>query len=829
MIISLNWLKKFTDIKMPIDELVTLIGARLVEIEEVIDLGAKYTDALVVKVISVDKLVGSDHLNITKIDDGGVAKNIERDENGFVQVVCGAPNIKAGQLVAWLPPESIVPETFNKPEPFKLGIRNLRGTISNGMIASARELDLFDEHEGILELDTEVVPGTLFAKAYELDDYLLDIENKSLTHRPDCFGIIGFAREVAAISGNPFQTPNWLMNLSTDFGIDDADIDLKVAIDNPELCARYSAVVMSGADGNKKSPLQIQTYLSRVGMRPINAVVDVTNYLMMLTGQPLHAFDYDKLIALNDGKAEIHVRAGREKEQLELLDGRNIELTTNDIVIASGDKAIGLAGAMGGANTVISVNTKRIIIESATFDLYKLRSTQMRHGIFSEAITRFTKGQPAELSAPVLSAAISLITEWSGAKCISKVTQSYPNKLGPVVLEFTEDHINDVLGTSFTNSEITNTLKNAEFDVSSVSLDKIKLVAPYWRSDIHIIEDVVEEVGRLNGFDNIKPMLPTRSFVAIKPSDFDDFRNKARKILVRAGANEVLSYSFVHGDVLQKAGLNVDNSYRIINSISPDLQYYRQTLTPSLLGLVNSNIRQGYDSFAVFEVNKSHQKQDGLTDENVPIEDDMIALVVANKNKQSGASYYQAKRMLDYVGESFGLKFVYSVVDDEFNSALSAPFEYRRSARVIDDKSGLSIGIIGEYKKSVTRNFKLTEYTAGFEINSQNIFNAIQGVESSYVPVSRYPASERDICFKVNRDISYKQIIDAANIALDNVQMETNISPVDIYQPENDDTKNITIRIRLVSRDHTLNSEEVISVISSVIESVIAETCATVI
>ena len=177
MIISLNWLKKFTDINMPIDELVTLIGARLVEIEKVIDLGAKYKDVLIAKVVEANKLDGSDHLSVTKIDDGGTVKDIERDEKKLIQVVCGAPNIKAGQLIAWLPPKSIVPETYNKPEPFILDTRELRGVKSNGMIASARELDLFDEHDGILEIDADVKPGASFAKTYELDDYLFDIEN----------------------------------------------------------------------------------------------------------------------------------------------------------------------------------------------------------------------------------------------------------------------------------------------------------------------------------------------------------------------------------------------------------------------------------------------------------------------------------------------------------------------------------------------------------------------------------------------------------------------------------------------------------------------------
>ncbi|MBC7868970.1 hypothetical protein H7X69_02210, partial [Candidatus Saccharibacteria bacterium] len=280
MIISVNWLKKFTDIDLPIDELASLIGARLVEIEKVIDLGAKYKDVTVVRVVECAAIEGTDHLSVTKINDGGAVKDVERDENGLVQVVCGAPNVRVGMLVAWLPSGSIVPETFGGAEPFVLGVRNLRGVTSNGMLASAKELGLFDDQTGILEIDKELEVGTSFAVAYELNDYLLDIENKSLTHRPDAFGVIGFAREVAAITGKAFTTPEWLANIHPIFAVKQSDVQSPtVSIDDPSLSARYQAVVLSGADGTRQSPLEIKTYLARVGVRPINAVVDVTNYL----------------------------------------------------------------------------------------------------------------------------------------------------------------------------------------------------------------------------------------------------------------------------------------------------------------------------------------------------------------------------------------------------------------------------------------------------------------------------------------------------------------------------------------------------------------------
>jgi phenylalanyl-tRNA synthetase beta chain len=821
MIISTNWLKEYTDISLSIDELATRIGARLVEIEEVVDLGAKYSGVVVARVVEAKQLEGSDHLNVTKLDDGGVVQDIERDEKGYVQVVCGAPNVREGLLVAWLPPKTIVPETYGSDDQFILDARKLRGVMSNGMIASARELDLFDEHDGILEVDVEAKPGTPFADVYELNDYLLDIENKSLTHRPDAFGVVGFAREIAAIQGNAFTTPQWLAGDSSyDGDFSDAP-EMKVTIDNPEVSQRYQGVLLRNVNGGAKSPLAVQTYLARVGVRPISAVVDVTNYLMLASGQPLHAFDYDKLAAVNNGKIDIHVRGGRKGDTLKLLDGRTIELDESDIVIANGETPVALAGAMGGADTEIDDSTTNIFLESATFNLYNLRATQMRHGIFSEAITRFTKGQPAELTAPVLIQAIELMSKHANATLASAIAESYPDKADPVKVSISIERINAVLGTELTADEAAETMRRVEFDVTNED-GAMVFTAPYWRSDIHIAEDIIEEIGRLNGFDSITPTLPKRDFTAVRPSKFDIVRADIRRALVRAGANEVLTYSFVHGDLLEKAGQNADGSYRITNSISPDLQYYRQTLTPSLLSAVHGNVRQGFDSFALFEINKVHPKQHGLTDEGVPGEIDMVALTLASKNKESGAAYYKAKKMLAYLGESLGLDLMYSPIDADPNYPVTAPFEYRRAAMVTDRKTDTFIGIVGEYKKSVARSFKLPEYSAGFEIGSVPLLEAIQKLTSAYKPLSKYPSSERDMCFQVSNDIHYQQVVDAARGALAKTDLASEITPVDIYQAEGAVTKNITIRIKLTANDRTLKSEDVTSVTDEIAAMVVA-------
>jgi len=821
MIISVNWLKKYTDIDVSIDELTKLIGSRLVEIEEVIDLGKKYEGVVIAKVVECKPVVGSDHLNVTKIDDGGVVKDVERDENGYVQVVCGAPNVREGLTVAWLPPASIVPETFGDKEQFVLSARNLRGVMSNGMLASAKELDLWDDHTGIVELEDERKTGESFAKAYELDDYLLDIENKSLTHRPDTFGIIGFAREVAGIQGKKFTTPERMTLSGVTWPEKVSDIETpKVTIDNPELSPRYQAVVLTNVDSKAQlSPLEIRTYLSRVGVKSQSAVVDITNYMMMISGQPLHAFDYDKLKAVNGGEIDMHVRAGRKDEKLTLLDGRDIELSENDIVIANGETAVALAGAMGGRDTEIDDNTTTVLLESASFNLYNLRNTQMRHGIFSEAITRFTKGQPAELTAPVLAGAVDLMRLAAGAERASDVTDTYPGKQEPPKVYAMAEHMNMALGTDFTTDDILTTLSNVEFDVTANDKDVVVAVPPYWRADIHISEDLDEEVGRLNGFDDIPLTLPKRDFTAVSPDAFDQFRARVRKILARAGANEVLSYSFIHGDLLTKAAQNVEHAYRIVNSISPDLQYYRLTLTPSLLNLVHPNTKAGYDDFALYELNKTHSKVFGM-DDDVPKETDLLAAVVSRKNG-TGSAYYDAKRLLEYMAGALHLTLSYAPITAEPGYDESAPFDYRRSAMVSDVATGEYLGIIGEYKTAVRKVFKLGDHVAGFELDPRALQKAASAAGNGYKPLSKFPSTERDICFQVNQAVSYAEVSHAVSQALEQAtELDWAVSPLDIYQPETGNTKNVTLRIRLMSYDKTLTGDEITRTMTQLADTV---------
>lgn len=826
MIISVNWLKKFVPDLPEIDELSKLIGARLVEIESIENLNEKYKDVIIARVISAKKVEGSDHLNLCKIDDGGKRDGVERDESGFIQVVCGAPNVREGLFVAWLPPKAIVPETFGG-ENFQLSARKLMGNMSNGMIASLRELGLGDEHDGILEISPEAFEnglqaGDSFAEKFELNDYLLEVENKSLTHRPDCFGIIGFAREVAGILGQKFVEPDFIKQ--SDFGFEvNNDKSITVDAQDSEICERYTAAIFDVSDISKNPNLTLEkTYLLRSGMRPIDVITDLANELMLETGQPLHTFDFDKLAEINGSEnVKMTVRKAFENEELELLDGRKIKMSQNDIVIATGENgenAVALAGAMGGKSTEIDENTTRILVESATFNLYNLRNTQMRHGIFSEAITRFTKGVPEMMSRKVLDLFGTELLALGG-KSLSEVADSkgdfYYNKSE---ISVSKDKINQILGTNFSSEEIQKTLENV--GILTKNDNSETFVVPFWRNDLHIEEDLIEEVGRLNGYDNIKLQLPKRTFRAVKKAKIDLLQSEIREILVSSGANEILTYTFVHGDLLKKAGQDPKNAYKIINSISPELQYYRQTLTPSLLSKVNQNIRAGFSEFAIFEMNKITEKTLGLNEENVPFEQKKLAFVYT-KNKGENA-FFEAKNYAEFLFKKLGLK-VKFIKFDLSKSPLSTEFEPKRSAliQVSNPKGEKILGVIGEFKKKIQKALKLPESTAGFELDLGILLENTGRTSVKIKDFSKFQSVERDISINVDESRQFAEIFDIfKDISSEFKDVEIETLPIDIFN-NGDGTKNISIRFKITPFEKTLNGDEIRDIMQKIEEKAV--------
>ncbi len=890
MKISLNWLKKYVNIPETVsdEELIRLIGARLVEVEGVVDETHKYDKIVVVKVESCEKIPET-HLSLCQINNGG---------EELVQVACGAPNVYAGMLAAWIAPGAVVPASVHEDAPFVIGKRKLRGYESSGMLAGADELDFGDDHSGIVEIDPAMAkPGDLLADVFDLNDLILEIENKSLTHRPDTFGIIGFAREVAGILGlefdykalensqaillgsRPVSPSPWVTGanpraaalrnpleeqlasfsdreLKTSFSdqglknslsrggflapvftglgpsssaaasgsprktiLEPLDIlnIFKVSVDE-KVCPRYTAVVLEKhGEIEKKYLTWVDTMLCKAGMRPVDPIVDATNFVMLLTGQPLHAFDYDKFAQVCGGEPEIVVRRARVGEKIVLLDEKEVELNENDIVICAGEKPVVLAGAMGGKATAIDENTRKIILESATFSLYNLRKTQMAHGIFSEAITRFTKGQPAAGTLVVAEACAEMLSR--GFKVVG-VTDTYPQPQEPIVVKITTDEINGLLGTEYTPELIVKTLANVGFEIETEngaedeaksgaktggvakieakagSAAKIEaetskkaanknltIKSPDWRTDIHIKEDIIEEVGRLLGYDNIEPTLPKHR--TAEKNELFGLKKQIRESLARFGANEVLTYSFVSGKLLEKVGQDAGQSYKIVNSISPELQYVRQSMVPSLLEKTYLNEKLPVEKFAIFEMNQVFSKRWGMNDEGVPAGRNKLGFVIAER-KNAGTAYYAAKKYVAELLKEFNVEPEFAPLEKAKKAeklAESAPFEPKRSAEILVD--GEYLGVVGEFKNSVRHEFKLTPYLAGFEID----LDMLMAKKSHEKKLDFRKLKHEDVT--IETDKIYAEVLAELKVKYP----EAKITPGVIYQAEGQTTKKMTFHL----------------------------------
>lgn len=840
MKVSLNIVKSLVNFELPpVDELVARVNAQLGSVEKVIDLGTQYKDARIVHVVQCEPHPNADRLHVCLIDDGGAVANIPRDDKGYVQVICGAPNVHADMWAVWLPPNSTVPASFADAEPFVLGARKLRGVLSQGMLAAADELAIGTDHDGIVEISGRDMPkgialqaGDSFAQVFGLDDVVLDIENKMFTHRPDCFGQLGVAREISGIFGQAFTSPDWY-TVAQEFA-DGSGLKLDVYNDIPDLVPRFMAVAVKNVVV-QPSPLWLQCQLVAMGGKPINNIVDATNYIMLMTAQPTHAYDYDKL---RGGK--LGARMAREGETIALLNGKTCALGTDDIVIADSERAVALGGIMGGSDTEVSSDTKSIVLECANFDMYAVRKTAMRHGVFTDALSRFNKGQSPLQNAPVLKQLMSMVGgEQASAvydeKQFSDEFDEYlAGKYTPANIDIDSAFINQRLGLQLTDSDIYTLLNNVEVHSHGPEdeLGYMCIQVPFWRTDIELKEDVVEEVGRLYDFGKLPRQLPQRSTKPALKNPRRELKRQIREQLSRAGANEALTYSFVHEHILKRAEQHADQAYKLSNALSPDLQYYRLSVLPSLLDKVHANIKAGHDEFCLFEIGKGHDARLPHNEDGLPSERTFVDAVYAAKKACASAPYYQAQRMAVRLLSSLGVQFELIPMATENDDSeelggvefeVAAPFDWRRSAWILCGKERL--GIVGEFKQAVRRNFKLPEYAAGFSIDFDQLL-AQPRDKQTYRPLSRFPSTSRDVSLRSPRDVSYAELYHVVQAAVGESagDITVTIEPRAIFQPANDHSiKTTTFRLRMTHYERTLTDADAKPIVDRVATMALAK------
>ena len=511
---------------------------------------------------------------------------------------------------------------------------------------------------------------------------------------------------------------------------------------------------------------------------------------------------------------EIRVRLARPSEKLVLLDDKEIELNENDIVICSGDTPVALAGAMGGKSTAIDETTSRVIFEIASFSLYNLRKTQMSHGIFSEAITRFTKGRPASDLSRAHFELLHEMSHFGNVKLIGETKNTDPTlldengKFKPTVVNVSVKDINDLLGSSYSLELIKTTLENVEFKVEVMRDNNpkinLRITAPLWRADIHIKEDIIEEVGRLLGFDNLPLDFPKHPFVCPSIDPMFEFKSKLRAVLSdRLGMNELLTYSFVSKSLQEKAGENPDDSYQIVNSISPELECFRQSLLPSLLDKLHDNDKAGFKDFTLYELNQVSKKSWGLNEENVPKMQTELGLVTFG-------NFYAVKHILRELEKSLNLCFELKPLD-----AYNILEPLHSVAIYLNNEQ---VGELGEVKTSVLKRMKIAQTVSALRLTLDPCLDA-RNAKKFGIKLSKFPSVSRDLTVRVPINTNYADVETKIIQVLSNISATTyKLEPVSIYKKGITRTKNLSFHLEITNDEKTLESSEVSDIIETIVK-----------
>jgi phenylalanyl-tRNA synthetase beta chain len=809
MILPLKTTQKYCKLPKKVEESLEIISNKIGAVEDVQDLSKKYENIYIAEIVEKREHPDADKLGIYMI-------TIDGDEK--TQVLAGDKNLEVGDKVAYIKPGGIVPSTYYN-EPFEIKSVKMRGEMSNGMMCSQRELDIGPCHDKVLVLSKDAPVGESFAKYYELDDTIIDIENKALTNRGDLFGIIGLAREISACQGIEFESPKWLKE--PQINLEPSEICLNLDVDNQAepICPRYCAIAMSNIKMTD-SPIWLKSVLLKSDIKPINIVVDITNYLMLVTGQPLHAFDLDKVINTDSKQADmahIVVRTGRPEEKILGIDDNLYDLNDNHLIIANSQNPIAIAGVIGGKDTEIDENSTNIIIESANFDRYNLRRTSMELGIVTEASTRFTRSQSPENCLPVLSKAVELIQELAQGEIASTLIDSYPTTQKENLITLNINKLKEKLGLEINCREIEKILKDMEYEIVKSEDEYLTVKVPKFRLDIEIEEDVYEDVIRIYGYDKMEYVLPTRYISATFKPEIINIKSKIRSVLSNSGCNELISYSFTNIQALNLVKQNPDNCFKLLNPISQDLELMRPSILLSLLEKARVNIQQDINTFCIYEMGISHQK-DNLNKENLPLEEWKLSLLFTDSTDIiEGNPYYQAKRYLEKVLNSLKIQGVnYTLLADvDFETLpiwiknIAGSFE-ANSSSVVSIRVGESrifLGILGEIELEVKRELGLNTFTSGFEINLEQL-NFLNGDCIRDLKESKYPYITQDICFVVPEMVTYQELYEKVTKSLENNDLRSEMRCIDIYKKEKSEDRNITVRISLSNTKKTLTDKD---------------------
>ncbi len=784
MKVSISWLSEYTPVKMAVGELADALTMVGLEVDAVWDRYESLRSVLLGKIIDVFPHPGADRLKLCDVDIG----------DRVIRVVCGAPNAQKSMMVAAALPGTELPDgTF-------LEESTIRGENSEGMLCSEKELGLGPDASGIMALDPSFLPGTPLAKALGLSDWILDID---LTpNRSDCLCMFGIAREVAAIQGTRVQYPDMHFPNTPGNRIDSLT---SVRIESPEHCPRYAARLVENI-AVMPSPFWLQDRLVSVGLRPVNNIVDITNFVMMETGQPLHAFDFDELAG-----QRIIVRCAKEGEAFTTLDKKERLLSANTLMICDGEKPVAIAGVMGGLNSEIRDNTKRVLIESACFSPISVRKTSKKLGLFTDASHRFERGVDPEKTVWALNRAARLMTDIAHGILVEGAIDERPGKRPEKKLSLSVKDTNRTLGTNLDGNKIKSLLESIEFTVSLDSDDRLQVIPPSCRVDIARPIDLMEETARLYGYNHIPITFPTITPQVNIPSRKYELRKKIKEIMIGLGFSEAIHYSFMDHRSLDRLNLPETDFRRrtlgILNPLTEDQTVMRTLLLPGLLQTMHRNLSRQMGNFKLFEIGKAFisNARDCLPDEI-----EMLA------GLWTGARYDLTWHEPSTPCDFFDLKgavegLLRAVHVDSFGFTRVSPEKciYTRPGYSATICAGdVDLGLIGELRPEVIKNHDLRQTAYVFEINLDALLKSVP--ESTQArPLPKYPSVMRDVTLIVDTRIESFQIFDSFT-KLDENLIES-VHLFDVFEGESlpSGKKSISFRITYRSADRTLSDDEV--------------------
>ncbi len=773
---SYRWLREMViDLAAKPIDLEHLITTKTAECEGIEPWGEHFARVTAVRVLSIEPLAKGKNKRVV-VESGGGAKHV---------VVCGAPNLRTNMIAAWVPPGTMLGDK-------QIGIATIEGVESEGMLASGGELGLNRDHTGLLDLDAtpgEGLPGLA-------PDWIIEIDNKSLTHRPDLWGHYGMAREVAVIAAGNLMDPVKPGNLPQ------GAPKLSVEIEDYALCARYSALVLDNVTV-RPSPLWLQARLQSIGINPINNVVDVTNYILAELPQPMHAFDADRLRG-----GTIFVRPATDNETINALNGETYRLTPEDLVIADGGGAIAIAGVIGGAESAISETTTRIVLESANFHASKVRSTSVRFKLRTDASIRFEKSLDPENTVRGLARAMELLELVSpGVRAVGGVADNRAPSKPPEPIDLPVSFVTRKLGKDLSNTRIRAILESLGFGVQQTSPGNLMVEVPSWRAtkDVSLKDDLVEEVGRIVGYGEIAPAAPLLPVVAPPANPMRTYLRQVRAQLSAQGLTEIYNYSFVNEAQLQRFGMSVEDHLKVANPIASELTHMRKSLLPGVFDNIVSNTRHLRD-FRFFEIGREIQGNGGGS---LPREETHVVAVIYGMHADE-QDFFELKRVTECL-----------LPGARLSPAAAKAYEHPvRTAEI--EWRGRVVGRLFELHPLLLQEAGIEGRASVFDVNLDST-QELADRPVKYKAIRRYPTSGFDLSVVTELHQTVGVIQDKlASLAGEDLVC---IEFVRQYAgaPLEEGQKSVSFRLEVGAADHTLTNEEFGEIRGRIIERMQAQ------